>query len=362
MAENNPPVGFGAQSEVSDNFSPLMESVNQKSYTRPNVGVADATPIEEPVINPPTFEQLESGFQASMNENEIPVDDRKVWGQTEEPSSANPYVENLDKKDQRTASAAMVEAVLDGYSQLNSFANKLVQFNIKKVEKSIRDGDIDPNLLIPVSGTPMTPIEYMQEYNAQTREVITVSDEFKDKVRPVMLRVFMKRNIGMTDEQLLGYYFGVDLLTKGAMVFGLRSQNKELLDSLKEMSAGFTQPPQAVPTQFENQTTSNTTQERVYEEPQARPEPQTKSEFRQETQTEIPKREREFVEPEEVKVQEEFQDAQVVDSIFNEEPIIRAKASSKMPKFGNESILNQMEKIASKDNNVKSTRGRKRKL
>jgi hypothetical protein len=59
--------------------------------------------------------------------------------------------------------------------------------------------------------------------------------------------------------------------------------------------------------------------------------------------------------------QEEFQDAQVVDSIFNEEPIIRAKASSKMPKFGNQSILNQMEKIASKDNQVKSTRGRKRK-
>ena len=353
MAENNPPVGFGATSELSDNFSPLMESVNQKSYTRPNVGVADATPIEEPIIIPPTFEQLESGFQASMNENEVPVDDRKVWGQGEDASSANPYVENLDKKDQRTASAAMVEAVLDGYSQLNSFANKLVQFNINKVQKSIRDGEIDPNLLIPVSGTPMTPIEYMEEYNAQTKDVISVSDEFKDKVRPVMLRVFMKRNIGMTDEQLLGYYFGVDLLTKGAMVFGLRSQQKELIDSLKEMSAGHTQPPQSAPSQFENTTTQNTTQERVYEQPKPTPEPD------RESVRETPKRE--FVEPEEVKVQEEFQDAQVVDPILNEEPIVRSRASSKMPKFGNESILNQMEQIASKENNAKSTRGRKRK-
>lgn len=353
MAENNPPVGFGAQSDVSDNFSPLMESVNQKSYTRPNVEVADATPIEEPVINPPSFEQLENGFQASMNENEVPADDRKVWGQSDEASSANPYVENLDKKDQRTASAAMVEAVLDGYSQLNSFANKLVQFNIKKVEKSIREGEIDPNLLIPVSGTPMTPIEYMQEYNAQTKDVISVSDEFKDKVRPVMLRVFMKRNIGMTDEQLLGYYFGVDMLTKGAMVFGLRSQQKELIDSLKEMSAGHTQPPQPAPSQFENQTTSNTTQERMYEEP--KPEPETDREPPRETSK------REFVEPEEMKIQEDFQDAQIVDPILNEEPIVRSRASSKMPKFGNQSILNQMEKIASKDNTSKSTRGRKRK-
>jgi hypothetical protein len=75
---------------------------------------------------------------------------------------------------------------------------------------------------------------------------------------------------------------------------------------------------------------------------------------------ETPKRE--FVEPEEVKNQEEFQDAQVVDPILNEEPIVRSRASSKMPKFGNESILNQMEQIASKENNSKSTRGRKRKL
>lgn len=353
MAENKPPVGFGAESELNDTFSPLMESVNQKSYTRPNVEVADATPIEEPVIVPPSFEQLETGFQASMNENEVPTDDRTVWGQNEEASSANPYVENLDKKDQRTASAAMVEAVLDGYAQLNSFANNLVQFNLKKVQKSIRDGEIDPNLLIPVSGTPMTPLEYMQEYNAQTKDVISVTDEFKEKVRPVMLRVFMKRNIGMTDEQLLGYYFGVDILTKGAMVFSLRSQQKELLDSLKEMSAGHTQPPQASPSQFENTATSNATQERVYEEP--------KSEFKVESEPVEQTSKREFVEPEEVRVQEDFQDAQVVDPIMNEEPIVRSRASSKMPKFGNQSILNQMEKIASKDNNVKSTRGRKRK-
>jgi hypothetical protein len=359
MVENNPTVGFSAESELTDNFSPLMESVNQKSYTRPKVENADATPIAEPVINPPTFEQLESGFQASMNENEVPVDDRKVWGQTEEPSSANPYVENLDKKDQRTASSAMVEAVLDGYSQLNSLAGKLVQFNIKKVQKSISNGEIDPNLLIPVSGTPMTPIEYMLEYNAQTKNIITVSDEFKDKVRPLLVDIFMERNIGMTKEQLLGYYVFTDVATKAVMIYGLMGQNKELISSLKEMSAGFTQPPQAVPTQFENTTTQNTTQERVYEEP--RPTQEFQRETPTESPRETPKREREFVEPEEVKVKEEFQEAQVVDSVFNEEPIVRAKASSKMPKFGNQSILNQMEKIASKDNQVKSTRGRKRK-
>lgn len=276
MQENNPTVGFGAEPESSDNFSPLMESVTQKSYTRPKVENSDATPISEPIINPPSIEQMESGFQASMNENEVPLDDRKVWGQTEEPSSANPYVENLDKKDQRIASSAMVEAVLDGYSQLNSFANKLVQFNIDKVQKSIRNGEIDPNLLIPVSGIPMTPIEYMTEYNAQTKNVISVSDEFKDKMRPPLLRIFMKRNIGMTDEQLVGYYVLTDAVTKVVMVYGLMNQNKELINSLKEMSVGFTQPPQQAQSQYNNKTTANTTQERVYEEPKPNAEPDRK--------------------------------------------------------------------------------------
>lgn len=349
MADNNPSVGFGVESENNENFSPLMESVNQKSYTRPNVEVADATPIEEPIIVPPSFEQLESGFQASMNENEVPADDRKVWGAEEPVSSANPYVENLDKKDQKVASQAMVEAVLDGYSQVMSFANRLIQFNISKVQKLIRDGEIDPNLLIPVSGAPMTILEYMQEYNNQTKEVITVTEEFKDKVRPVMLRVFMKRNIGMTDEQLLGYYFIVDIVTKASIVFSLRSQNTELIKSIKEMSAGYTQSPQAVNAQMETPAPTSQTQERVYEEPIKEPDPTPNTS------------KREFVEPEEMKMTEEFQDATIVESVVAEEPIVRSKASAKMPKFGNASILNQMEQIASKGANGKSNRGRKRK-
>jgi hypothetical protein len=229
-----------------------------------------------------------------------------------------------------------------------SFANRLIQFNISKVQKMIRDGEIDPNLLIPVSGNPMTILEYMQEYNNQTKDVITVDEPFKEKVRPVMLRVFMKRNIGMTDEQLLGYYFLIDIITKGSIVFSLRSQNAELIKSMKEMSAGYTQPPQAVPTQVENKQTSSTTEERVYEEPT----------FNTEPETDRPKRE--FVEPEEIKVTEDFEEANVVNSVVTEEPIVRSKASSKMPKFGNQSILNQMEQIASKENNTKSNRGRKR--
>jgi hypothetical protein len=323
---------------MSDNnfeidFNPLQENVIQREYTKPNVQVIDASPIEEPVFISPSFEELQSGLENNINpEQPSQGDGRTVWGQDGEPSSANPYTENLDKKDQKAASAALVEAVLDGYTQLNGFANKLIQFNPKKVENLMQTGEIDPNISLPIGGQNVSILDYIQEYNSQTDGVISVSDEFKDKVRPVMLRVFMKRNIGMTDEQLLAYYFGVDIISKGATVFALRKQNAELLSSLKDMTSQqvSTPPPTQAPRQ----------------EPREQPAPKQETRYEEPTDTG-----RQFVEPEEVQYSEPVQEAIVVD-----EPIVRSRKKTNMPQFGDASILQQMEDIA----NDKPRRGRKK--
>jgi hypothetical protein len=317
-------------------YNPLQENVKQRPYTRPNVEVTDATPIAEPVFTPPSFEELQNGFESDMNGGGAQVDDRKVWGQSDEDfGSANPYVEQLDKKDQKAASSALADAVLDGYSQLNGFGNRLIQFDPAKIEDSMRKGEIDPNITLPINGQNIPLLEYINEYNSQTKDVISVSPEFVDKVRPVLIRVLMKRGIGMTDEQLLAYYFGVDILTKGATIYGLRKQNASLLETLKEMSTGAPRstPPPTQPTQ----PTQNTYVE---------PEPQPKQEVRQE---------REYVEPEEVQFtkEEPIQEAVVID-----EPIKRSRQRRPAPQFGDEAILSQMEDIAR--GNVKP-RGRRKK-
>ena len=94
------------QPEIIDDFSPLQDNVQQREYTKPNVqGVVDSSPIEEPTFNPPSFEDLEAQFSQQSVETSAP-----------EPESANPYVNNLDSKDQKQASKALVEAVIDGYT------------------------------------------------------------------------------------------------------------------------------------------------------------------------------------------------------------------------------------------------------
>lgn len=328
---------FESDVQFEADYNPLQENVKQRPYTRPNVEVTDATPIAEPVFTPPSFEELQSGFEAQTGgDGGAQMDDRKVWGQSDEDfGSANPYVEQLDKKDQKAASSALADAVLDGYSQLNGFGNKLIQFDANKIEDLMRKGEIDPNITLPINGQNIGILDYVNEYNSQTKDVISVSPEFVDKVRPVLIRVLMKRGIGMTDEQLLAYYFGVDILTKGATIYGLRKQNASLLETLKEMSTGAPRPTPP-PSQPETKT------QNTYVEP----EPQPKQETRQE---------REYVEPEEVVVikEEPIQEAIVID-----EPIAKSRQRRPAPQFGDEAILSQMEDIAK--GNVKP-RGRRKK-
>lgn len=331
--DNN--VGFNADAEFENDFSPLNENVVQRDYTRPNVsGMVDSSPIEEAVVIPPTFDDLNQSFQTNLNgaemETEQQGDGRKVWGTSDEQSSANPYTENLDKKDQRKASEALVEAVLDGYTQLNSFANKLIQFNPNKIQKLINEGEIDGNLQIPIQGQEIGVLDYINEYNKQTEGVIGVSDEFKDKVRPVMVRVFQKRNIGMTDEQLLAYYFGVDIVQKGAMVYSLRGQNSALLEQLKTMSVGRSTPPPQRPQP----------QQEAPQQPQQEPQ-------------------REYVEPDEVKPKTDFVEAEVVEVKAKAPRQTKKPTSDGLPTFGDVSVLQHMEDLANNGSPKRTNRKRK---
>lgn len=321
------------EKEFQDDFSPFNENVIERDYTRPNVqGVLDTTPIEEPVIIPPTFEDLNASFQEKAGEEFEEggsTSGRATWG---ERPVANEFMNELDNKEKRQAASAMVEAVLDGYTQLSLFANKLVQISPKTLDAKINKGEISPNLLVPVNNQQLPVRDFINVYNKEIGEVLTVDEEFKEKVRPVMKRVFMKRNIGMTDEQLLGYYFGVDIITKGATVISIRNQNAQLLKSFAELS----QSPYA-------QTQEAPKQQETRREPEPTPEPSREYVEPQST--------REYTEPDEVK-KPVYEEVEVV-----EEKPKRTRAT-KMPEFGDADILAEMESIAKGE---KPKRGRTKK-
>lgn len=341
MDNNNVNQSPNEEGSVSQ-FNPLEENVVQRDYTRPKVQAVDTSPIEEPIFQPPSLEELDNSFRQQLGDDDPSgsADPRKVWGAESEPSSANPYVENLDKKEQKQASKAMVDAILDGYAGLKKWSNSLIKLNPAKIQKGIADGEINPNLAIPVGGGNTVPLmQYVEMYNTEVADTIGMSDEFKEKVSPVLLRVLMKRNIGMTDEQLLGYYVVSDLAVTGMQIFALRNQNNALINQIKEASVGA--PATPPPNYAAN--------------PQPEPEPQPQP--RQQPVQQPVQEQKEYVEPEEIVTrkkakQPEFTQVEVLDDLQPDTTATpRAKKSrivkqSAMPQFGDAEILQHMEEVA----------------
>jgi hypothetical protein len=189
-------------------------------------------------------------------------------------------------------------------------------------------------LTIPINGRNIGVLDYVNAYNEETSSVISVDDDFKDKVRPLLIEEFMERNIGMTRLQLIGYYFGTDLLTKGTLVYSLRKQNQAVLDSLVEISQNNRPAPTPQASRVQQS------------EPIREEEPVRKSQ-------------REFVEPEEeYAVVEEFEPVTVVKTANDD--VSRSRRPQAGPKFGDSAILEQMEQIANGEPSGKR-RGRPRK-
>jgi hypothetical protein len=333
--------GFNAESQVEEVFSPFNENVIERDYTRPNVtGQVDMSPIDEPVLIAPTFEDLQSAFQSNLDGDNSPSLDGGADSSEPWQGNANESMTELDNKEKRQAAKAMVDAVMDGYQQLWGFANQQIKINPKKVNKLVQDGEINPNVSIPVQGGSLPFLKFVDVYNKELDGLLTVDEEFMEKVKPVMQRVFMKRNIGMTDEQLLGYYFGVDIISKGATMFTITKQNKELIESIKEMSVGAPPPPKQ-------------SQERVYEEPKTASSERVYEEL---TST------REYKEPEE---KSKVTETQYEEAVVVEEKPKRAtpkpKVDSSLPKFGDADLLAHMEQVANTDKKPTGTRGRRKK-
>lgn len=217
--DNEKEVSLENNQEFYSGFSPLDEAVKERAYTKSNIDSNGLeAELEEPSFDAPNFSDFDN--------------------EDKEPSTFNPSMENLDKKEQMYATEQMVDTFLDVYGKAHMLANGATKIKEEKISKAIEDGEIDSDLQIPIDnlGNTIGLIDYVQEYNSQLSDAIKLEEDFVEKVKPPMVRVFQKKGLAMTDEQFLVVAFGTDLLTKGAMVFQLVKQNKKLMDMWKGQS------------------------------------------------------------------------------------------------------------------------------
>lgn len=260
MAEKNTP----DYSELSTpaNFNPFDEPVIQREYTKPKVSYnpAEIQSIPEPSYQQPNLDEL----QEDDYENDSPKSKKESEPKPKKGfGSDDPFVNNdlsdYSKSDADESAAQMVDTFLEGYKVAHTFGQRYFTIGEEEIVKKAIKGEINPDMRIPISQTQTISVhEFIGEYNRQVTEVLVVEEEFVEKVRPVMIRVFSARGYGMTDEQYLMFAFGKDILQKGAQLYTFK---KSLTQSLKMMTEMYNaqvnpqynpnseQPPQSPPPQ-----------------------------------------------------------------------------------------------------------------
>ena len=234
-------------------INPLDESVNEKAYARPNINVDADTlnqPIPEPSFAPPP-----------MDFSKPPVDEEKLKAKKE---PMNPEMVGLSNKEKDAANDVLADMVLDMYGLAHVLANRSLMISEKKLIKLQQEGEINLNAQIEYEyGKKITAGLFFEQYNRQAEGTLSVSDEFKEEVKPVLKKVLAKNGLGMTPEQQLGYLFAKDIAGKAIIVVSMKSQLSQMMEVIKNATTG--QPSYPSPPQGQNNAAAEQKQEKASE-------------------------------------------------------------------------------------------------
>lgn len=313
--------------EVMDDFSPLDAPVKQRSYTQHKIYsdsevVAD---LEEPSFQAPNFNDFD---EPSAEEEKEPA------------KPFNEAFSELDGKEKTMGAEMMAEMTLDIYEKGCGFLGKLPEISESKLDELIAEGEIDPDIQLPTESGNIGVKDFAVEFNSSIRDAFEVSEDFKNNVRAPLIRVFKKRGIGMTDEQLLAYYFVTDFGTKTAQAFMLRKTSKNILDSLKENTMAIREsqrPTPKAPTPTPTPTAPQKEESVEYYEEVSEVEEREVRQPKRKPKTNL-EEQVQYFEPEEDSVYSNLSDK----GGFKEEYV----EPSGMPQFGDKDILSKLEQLS----------------
>jgi hypothetical protein len=215
---------------TNPNYNPFAESVVERDYSTPEVASGVIDEIDEPQFVPPSYEDIIADQNGGGGEFGVEEDTGSPF------DNPNPALNDLDTKDKKIACESLVDTCLDGYEQLHKYAQYIVKVDEDELLQRHQQGKIDLTETIPVdeNGNTMSVSEFVGQYNQQSVEALQYDKEFGYKVRPAMVRVFMKKGWGMTDEQFLLYHFGKDIAIKVGIMFQLKKTINTTLQTLEK--------------------------------------------------------------------------------------------------------------------------------
>lgn len=225
----------GSESKLGGSYNPFGESVEEKAYRTPQIATAESIPaIDEPAFVAPTYEDLVTANESvgQNGEDGEPVVEEKTgldrFSQDE--------VKEMKPEDKKEAAEGLTTVVLGMYSMGCSALGSLTKISDSKLSQLEQEDLIDVSMRIPVDRHTTSSVrKIVDSMNEQATDAFEVSDDFKEKVTPVMTRVFEKHGWGVTDEQNLMIMFGMDIAQKAQIVIQMRNAANYQLDAFMKM-------------------------------------------------------------------------------------------------------------------------------
>lgn len=275
VAENNPPLEDVAPAadavditppivdEVSDDgmpdnppikdYSPLEGQPIDMPHAKPNVNINPKDiplEIKEPIFTPPPFIEdvpptpppaSGGGGAGGSGGSTPPPSSGGASGTGSAPASkpfTNPDLITSTDKEKEDGAKFLVESTLDAYDLAHRAGRWYLEVSEEDVAKYVTEGKIQLTDVITHSeeGEEITVGEFIASYNKSVNETIQVSGDFRKKITPVLVRIFIKRGWGFTDEQYALYLITKDLSTKVGMGYMFKKQMSSILQTIVKVN------------------------------------------------------------------------------------------------------------------------------
>ena len=170
--------------------------------------------------------------------------------QMQQPTGQQPGGMPVDKEKRKNAET-MANAIISAYAGLHGFTYNAMCLPEDKLQRKAANGKFDMGALsmpIPISATETTTLNsFLYDYDRNLKQVLEIEDDGKchlsenmvKEVKSGLVEIFMRKDIGMTPEQKIWFYGGMDVMTKASQLIGIKVGMNQLLKGVSEMQRRY---------------------------------------------------------------------------------------------------------------------------
>lgn len=165
-----------------------------------------------------------------------PADETTEQQQQPKSPIENPGLKDLPDSEKQKGAMMAAGVLVDSWEGIwQSAANLVLLFNERKLNRLHAAGEIDLNMpVVTPGGVQTTAGALFDLHNETTKDCIQPDPEFKELIQPMIAEELAKRNVGLTNMQMILVLAGKDAKTKVEAIIPSYHMKKDMLDTFRE--------------------------------------------------------------------------------------------------------------------------------